>query len=50
MSNLKARKDAHTLNGYRKAWDWVCDNIIGPLFLAALIAASLLLLTGFVEP
>lgn len=47
---MKARKDAHTLAQYRKAWDWTCDNIIGPLFLAALCTASLLLLTGFIEP
>lgn len=50
MTNMKARKDAHTLAQYRKAWDWTCDNIIGPLFLAALCTASLLLLTGFIEP
>ncbi len=39
MSNLKARKDAHTRDQYRKALTWFEDNIIG-----------LLLLTGFMEP
>jgi len=50
MSNLKARKDAHTRDQYRKALTWFEDNIIGPLFLAGLILMSLLLLTGFMEP
>lgn len=50
MSKLQMRKDAHTLKQYRCAWVWVCDNIIGPLFLAALCLMSLLLLTGFMEP
>lgn len=50
VTDLKTRKDASTLKQYRHAWDWTCDNIIGPLFLAALCLMSLLLLTGFMEP
>ena len=50
VTDLKTRKDASTLKQYRHAWDWTCDNVIGPLFLAALCLMSLLLLTGFMEP
>lgn len=50
VTDLKTRKDASTLKQYRCTWVWVCDNIIGPLFLAALCLMSLLLLTGFMEP
>lgn len=50
VTDLKTRKDASTLKQYRHAWDWTCDNIIGPLFLDGIILMSLLLLTGFVTP
>ena len=50
VTDLKTRKDASTLKQYRHAWDWTCDNVIGPLFLAALCLMSLLLLTGLMEP
>ena len=50
VTDLKTRKDARTLKQYRHAWDWTCDNVIGPLFLAALCLMSLLLMTGFMEP
>ena len=50
VSDLKTRKEASTHKQYRHAWDWTCNNIIGPLFLAGLCTASLLLLTGFVTP
>lgn len=49
MSNLKERKDAHTLAQYRKVRD-MAEDAAGALFLAALMLMSLLLLTGFVEP
>ena len=50
VTDLKTRNYSSTLKQYRHAWDWTCNNIIGPLFLAALCTASLLLLTGFVTP
>jgi len=49
MTDLKERKDAHTLGQYRKAREMV-EDAAGAVFLAAIMLMSLLLLTGFAEP